>query len=500
MSLAMSLLMSLGLCLSFSVPSAAARPTRRPVPSREALAAERLRHAGEQALLAKDFPAAATAFTELYRGSQSPLGLYLLGTLALAEGRVIEAQDLLRRYLADPLLEPADSGQKGGPKTDTEQQEARRVLALPRPPAGEIAVIGDRGTLVSLDGRLVGALQLSRPLLVAPGKRRLALQRGTRKQEEEIEIEAGRFTELTYDRKTSALLSAELPGVLLLDDYPGLPKEVAEKLGPAIEDAIQGERLSSFPLSLALSRAGLHGDADCPKKPDCQYQAARGSELDYVLHVQVSQPGPPDKPWLFVLQVDDAEVGAEAARSEKECAACDPQKAGALLKAALPPLFAAARAKKRAQVEVPPKDPAPTPAPVELVPVGPVEPTVKAEPTKTKPEETPPPRTRTFVRAPRPRWRYYLGGASAVAAPVLIGFGASALAVNGKCVSAAVAPALVCSQTYRTGGIGGGLLGAGAAILVGGTLAVALPGPRREVFVQAAAQPDGGALALGLSF
>ncbi len=137
---------------------------------------DKLRSDGEAAIARQDYGAATVAYTELYRRTLQPEGLYRLGILANAQGRLLDAQDLMRRYLSDARFDPAGSVSKTA--------EAQRILSLPRPPSGTINVIGARGSLVLVDGLLIGALPLSRPLLCAPGKRKLAIMDGPRRLEE----------------------------------------------------------------------------------------------------------------------------------------------------------------------------------------------------------------------------------------------------------------------------------------------------------------------------
>lgn len=76
----------------------------------------------------------------------------------------------------------------------------------------------------------------------------------------------------------------------------------------------------------------------------------------------------------------------------------------------------------------------------------------------------------------RPRWRLILGGATLGAGLLLTGFGASALAANGHCIDAPSFPAQTCESLYTTGGIGGALVGVGAAGVVAGVVLLAWPG------------------------
>lgn len=78
--------------------------------------------------------------------------------------------------------------------------------------------------------------------------------------------------------------------------------------------------------------------------------------------------------------------------------------------------------------------------------------------------------------ARRPRWRLITGGVALGAGLLLTGFGGSALAAEGSCVDVPSAPAQTCDRVYTTRGVGGALLGTGAAAIVGGVLLLAWPG------------------------
>lgn len=491
--------------------SALARSHGERSQAREAHEAERLRGEGAAALARKDFAEARRAYTELYRRTLQPEGLYRLGTLAYAEGRQLEAQDLMRRFVSDSRFDPVDSA--------TLAAEAQRILALPQPPSGKISVIGERGTLVFVDGRLVGALPLARPLLCSPGKRKLVLEDGQRSQEEELDLAVSRSVEITYDRGSPALVSAELSAVLMLEQYAGVAPAVAAALAQAAEDALESDRLSPFPVQLALARADPARPRGCLETLGCIIKLAQQSELDYVLRLSLTAPGPgAGQPFRLRLVLIDAELGEEAARGEAECAACDPAKAGAVLRSELSRLLAAMRARPRGELKV-----TSTPAGAEVRVAGrllgktplaqstwagplaidvtlsgyesqrlqvTVSPGKTAALTATLLPELAEPAPAPLLpvldapaqrsaRRPRPRWRLALGGVALAAGVLLGGFGASALAISDQCVVEPLPPAELCRERYGTSGLGAGLLISGTALLVTGTLLLAIPGPRR---------------------
>lgn len=76
----------------------------------------------------------------------------------------------------------------------------------------------------------------------------------------------------------------------------------------------------------------------------------------------------------------------------------------------------------------------------------------------------------------RPRWRLVLGALSTSAGIVLVGFGASALAAQGKCAADPMALRQTCDYNYATNAIGGGFVGFGGALTAGGLVLMAVPG------------------------
>lgn len=76
----------------------------------------------------------------------------------------------------------------------------------------------------------------------------------------------------------------------------------------------------------------------------------------------------------------------------------------------------------------------------------------------------------------RPRWRLVVGALSVSAGIVLVGFGASALAVQGNCAADPMALRQTCDYYYATNVIGGSFVGLGGALTAGGLVLMAVPG------------------------
>lgn len=112
---------------------------------------------------------------------------------------------------------------------------------------------------------------------------------------------------------------------------------------------------------------------------------------------------------------------------------------------------------------------------IAAAPATPPSPPPEAVPPSPSPSEQAKKSSAEHVAAKRPRWRLITGGAAIGAGLLLVGFGGSALAVQGKCVEVPSAPAQTCDAVYTTNAVGGALLGTGAAVVVGGIVLMAWP-------------------------
>lgn len=170
-----------------------ARPHRRGKggarDAKAAAEAERLVAEGQAALGAKDLAGARRALEQSLRVAASPEALFLLGQLAVAEGRLGFAHDLMRRFLHE------QSGEPEGPQ----QKEAQKVLAQPAGPLGEVAVLGARNAVVAVDDRLVGVLPLALPLLLPVGVHRVTVELQGQRVEEQVRVLPGQLAEMRFN-------------------------------------------------------------------------------------------------------------------------------------------------------------------------------------------------------------------------------------------------------------------------------------------------------------
>lgn len=474
---------------------------------------------------ASEYPAAIKKAEDAYRQSPSPELLLQLGLLADGQSRTLDAQDYLRRYLADPLVDANAPG----------RAEAERVLAKTRPASGEVQIIADQNGIVSMDGRLVGSLPLSAPLLVSPGKHNVTLELRDRTMKGQLKAVEGRGMEMNFSRANGAVVVTLPTAVIVVPRFAGaVPgQEMQRKFQQAAELGVTQGRLAVFSKDIALKKA--EKVAECLDTVDCQAQLATENDVDYVLVVQVDRkvsappppppaapgrpgaappPPPPPAPgketWGMRLSLVDAESVDVASAAEPSCPGCGGDQLVATISEQVRNMIKEAQAKGRGSWAITSEPPGATirvgnrvigktplsraalAGSFELVFEKPefktetkqveVQAGQKAQVSVTlTPAEVKAPPVATVVEKPvappvkRPLWRIVTGSLLAAAGVGVLGFGLSALSVNGQCVAQPIAPATQCLDRFSTGTVGGALTGVGAAALVGGILMIAIP-------------------------
>lgn len=488
----------------------------------------KLREAGLDALKAKDYAGAYRAFSESYRLYPDALTLYQLGMLSWDTGRGVAAQDLLRRFLADP----------NSVKHEAAVKEAQRILDQPRTASGEVSVIGERGALALVDERVVGMLPLSLPLLVSSGEHRVAIEVDSRRLESTVKVLPGRVAELRFNLQSDAVVSRLAPSVILLGDYRGVPAAASKLLQQSVEQSVQKQRMSLLERSVALAQAPKL--IDCLGTRGCQEDLLRANESDYLFDLQIEAKGDLAQPeWLMSGRLLEATTADLAGQIEKRCAPCSADQAAAILSSAVTELLVTGSTRTRGTLQVQSSPPGAelllpdrrlgtTPyertawtgsyqlslnlkgyrretrtitvedgrkatlsvtLEPENQPARPAPPKVVEPPPVAKVVETPPPPV--LGRGPRPTWRIATGAVLLGVGAVLGGFGISGLVVDNRCGDES------CTQRFDTLTLGGALVGVGAAAAIGGAVLIALPGPKRERTALYVGAGPGGGLQVG---
>lgn len=501
-------------------------------------AAQALCEKGKAALHAKDYAAARSALEQAYRAAAVPEVLFLLGQVAEADGRLLEAHDLMRRFLIDPARLPDEAA----------VAEAQRVVKLPRPPSGQIVVLGAPGSLVMVDDRLLGSVPLAQPLLVSPGEHRLSLQLGSRRLDSPVPVQAGRSFEVRFNTTSGAVLITLLPAVLWVTEQVGVPDEAQNPLADAAEQAARAANQTLLTAEAALAHAPA--PKDCLASPPCWQDLARKNEVEYVLSLravyEVASPpagsstgsstgssggdsagasgsasgatagpaapaaAPPPGSWQLTLSLWHVDIAAPAATSPARCVRCTAEQAAAVLKQTALKLLAEGLHRSHGSFTIT-SEPAAAQVFVDGKRVG-VTPYQQAAWTGTynielrqknfepaertiavgddKPEQL----AVTLVPAPipepalppvvpplppqRPTWRLATGAGLLGASVVFLGIGGRAAHIAGQCVDYNTFG--ICTQVYDTAGTAAGLLVTGSLMAVAGVVLLALPPKPRQ--------------------
>lgn len=329
--------------------AAAERRSRRA--EKERAQAEALLAQGLEALAAKDLPRADALLRDSYRLVPSPEVLFQLGLVAEARSDRVGAHDALRRFLAE----------EDGTATPEQRARAEEILVRPRPPCGELSVLGARRALVRIDERPVGVLPLGAPLLLPAGSHKVVLESEDERQAGAVEVPLGRLVELRFDAATGLAVSTVPPALLVFAQYLGSPPAEAQRLHAAVEQALRAEGQASLDLRTATAQAPEL--APCLGMPACQLQLAGRAGTEALLSVAVTAPPavltPPAAPtppaaasptrpappapalrsYRLLVTLLDTAVGEVAAWVDRPCAACSPQQAAAALSQAVAELL-----------------------------------------------------------------------------------------------------------------------------------------------------------------
>lgn len=469
---------------------------------------------GLAALEAKDLPTAGRLLMDAYRLSPRPELLYHLGRVAVGEGRLLEAYDLFRRYLADPAREPDEAAAKL-----VEQQ-----LAQPMPPGGSIIVLSDPGALVVVDNRAVGTLPLPLPLLLTPGAHSVVLEFPGKRLEAPVQVQLGRTTEVRLSRSSGAVLLSVLPAILLAAAPSGLPPETARLVSEAIDQAARGEQHTLLRAELVLppepAAPAAAAGRGCLTRESCQRELAQQHKADFVLQ-QVSEPlRDPKQPndaksgrWKIALRLLRVDVSEPAGAAELTLEQAPPEQLAGRVKEAAAKLLADGLARPRGGVHITTVPAGATLRLGSLPPVAaplsaslwagsyelgvshpgyqneqrtvvieegktaelPVELQQSAAATLTVPTQAPKPQG----RGPRPKWRLALGGTLIGVGVILGAVGLVGVAKDGSCASPPDVEGGNCPQLLNTRPAGAAAFGTGLLVAGTGILLIALPGPKR---------------------
>lgn len=380
---------------------------------------------------------------------------------------------------------------------------AEQAQAQPAAVVTEVVVNGPAGTLLFVDGNPLGRLPLSDSLILAAGAHSFQLQRGNQKLQSDIlTLPANRRAELNLTvagRNLVAVLSIT-PAIWLVLEPGDLPDMLRERITAAIGTMARQEHTVLLgrdqQSSMEKRRAAL---TRCLGSGDCHEPISSEGDTAYVLRVAVTSDPGRDTYQLRaeLLDLRTRELGASA---EQSCKACSADAVSAKLAELSRRLLTETVDRPRSTLSV---ATSPTDAKVLIdgrwLGLSPYQQETFAGPHIVKVQkdgylaqvqqvQLTPGQTATVQlvlnparssKSSRPRWRLVTGGLLLGSGIVLTGFAASALATNGQCRDGS-SNFTSCSPFYNTLPVGTGLLGSGAALVITGTVLLALPARQTE--------------------
>ncbi len=440
------------------------------------------------ALASGDLDGAQKKAESAFKKQSSAEALFVLGQVAQAQGHIVEAQDLFRRYLADPgtTIEPA------------KRIEAQRPAGPALPPLGDLYVTGEKDSLVYVNDRLLGSLPLLLPLRVAAGDLSVALSSGGRTTKGKVEVPSGQAREMRFDALTGAVLVSVPPTVVFAQEGTvSIDGDIG--LLAALE---KGSQLVGYSPAISNRKLSVCGTL----APDCLIDAARQHVAGFTLAVRASSVvGGKD----LQLSLWDAQVGELAAQDSVRCVPCSDDGQLSAVAQQVAAVLRRGRNRPRGVLSV---SSIPSEAQLSLsgrmvgktpwkgtVFIGQQQLELSARGferqqllTTVTPGQTavvsallspelateplPLGEARPWAKlGSRPLWRITTGAAVIGAGILMIGLGGSGLASDGACVPPLVPPAQVCRETIHSATLGGSLLGVGLGLSIGGVVLIAIP-------------------------
>lgn len=466
--------------------------------------------AGLRALEARKYAVAQRNFEDLYRSTQTPVALYLLGRVALGENKSILAADLFRRY-RELLDEPIDPNHKS--VIDSHLASVSEGFV-------EARVVAPDDSFLYVDGRLIGRSPLIGPVLLSPGLHRFAMeQHGKSFESGALTLLEGRAAQVNLSAGTGrtaiAVLSSPPAALLVIvrASAPVLSGDQIDSLNRVAGAALAKEQTYLIPVQ-KLRQVVQDEPADCFEKTECLYKVAERASARSVVVVRPKEAQTASNSFALTdllgtsVLVHDETSRLVAAQTTFECPNCTHAQLLEGFGKTVGDLMAQVHKRPRAMLSVT-SSPSSSMVRVDGQTVGqtPVERltftgthTVSVSADGYVAEEknvelfADTPQTLEFAlkrkaavvpanpvvveqtTSARPIWRLAVGSVLASGGLLLAVFGVSALSMNQNCGETQPSvPNAPCPQVYFTSGVGGGPLGGGLVLTAAGVAMVAWP-------------------------
>lgn len=383
--------------------------------------------------------------------------------------------------------------------------------------SGEVEILGARGVQVSVDQKPVLTLPLSSPLSLSAGSHDITATQDGKTLQTTITVREGRALEVRFNFEVQAVSMTVPPHALLLEKYEGIPSALADELAITTVRSLSKQRL-------AVLTPPKHAQIpnDCAQTIPCLLSQAAVHESDYAIAVSVVQlaGAQPTSPIDYRIEgkIIDRSVSQESAQQTESCIGCSALQVTDKLRRMITELATKALSRTKGTLIIT-TEPANAAIKIDGVYRGqsplrsviwtgtvsvsaslpshrlqservtvregaetPVQLTLQAEEqvAEQKRQVIILPRDVPLEREPRPRWRLIAGSIGMGVGAVLMGFGVSALSIDGKCVSEPTGIARYCDNLYDTTAAGSSLVGVGGAVLVGSGILLAWPGKPKQ--------------------
>ena len=290
--------------------------------------AKQLYETGVSELVARDFPAAYKALADSYRLQPALETLFQLGVLANAQGKRLEAYDIMRRYAADKGHGATAQGAIAYPH----QVEVQRILSSSPEDSGELKITGPAGAFVYVDERVAGVLPLSLPLLLKGGSHVITGEYGGRRYDASVDALSGRTGEVRFDAGGLAPTVSQRAetSVLITLSAQEIPSDQRPVLRSTLTEFVKRSGLAATQAHAALLQ---HPDlTSCLSQLACKLQLAKRTSQEHILAARVSLQGPPTAgQWRVSVAWVNVAVGAVAAQVDQGCTICTEEQASVLL-------------------------------------------------------------------------------------------------------------------------------------------------------------------------
>lgn len=434
----------------------------------------------EAAIRARDYDGARVLLEQAMKQQAQPYLLFQLGRLAMLRGQRLQALDFWRRFVSDPASQP-----------DRQMlEQIRHSFAGERPSHGEVDLLASDGSWVFVDDLLLGSLPLHAPLLLPPGRHTLRVEQRGHRLSGPVDVLPGRLLQIRFNEESQAMLLTTPARARIVSWLGDSESARTEALMRTVVRAVR--RTGLVPLRETLDSPAP--EATCADLVHCLLAQARQQGSEHVLLLQANDIRQGASTGSLRIAHIDVQAAEEAAQTHIPWPSGSQDDMQSRLLSTVEEVLLRGLNRARGSLQI---SSSPVGAvvyrgtqPLGRTPysglafTGPQRLRLAAEDYETASRDLLVAEGQTsawdvtlqrlpFVQR-RPLWRLITGGLLIAGGGLMIGFGASALAVGDACITEPPMGVL-CREYYGTLAPGVGLLSAGSLATAVGVALIALP-------------------------